>query len=242
MKNQNAAFMTPLLALLVIGFACSVNAQTVSANSCSLTDVQRAVNSVARGGTVTVPSGNCSWSSTLTLTAGITLQGAGVDNTVITSSGTMISVAPDSTAIANGENIKISGFTFDGNNAASIFIDIQGASGITGTKPYRYLMIGDNKFQNGNPSSSTQVGAVIQSDANGNGQISGVIYHNTFDRCNIILRFFSNNDTREWANTAFNQFSTAARIISTSRITPSCTRPHIQATIPAGLKLVKVAG
>jgi len=198
--------MIPLLASMVFGFAITINAQTVPA-TCSYADVQTAVNSVARGGTVRVPSGNCSWSSTLTLTHGINLAGAGVGSTVITSSGTMISVAPDSTAIANGENIKITGFTFDGNNNAAIFIDIQGASGITGTKPYRYLLIGDNKFQNGNPSSSTQVGAVIQSDANGNGQISGVIYHNTFDRCNIILRLFSNNDTREWANTAFNQFT-----------------------------------
>jgi hypothetical protein len=207
MKKRNAALMIPLLAFVALGLGYRVDAQTMPANSCSETDVQAAVKNAGRGGTVTVPAGNCNWSSTLTLTYGVTLSGAGVGNTVITSSGTMISVAPDSTAIANGENIKITGFTFDGNNSASIFIDIQGASGITGTKPYRYLLIGDNKFQNSNPSSSTQVGAVIQSDANGNGQISGVIYHNTFDRCNIILRLFSNNDTREWANTAFNRFS-----------------------------------
>ena len=69
------------------------------------------------------------------------------------------------------------------------------------------MIIGDNKFQNTNPSSSTLVGAVIQSNADSNGQVSGVIYHNTFDRCNIILRIFSNDDTRESSNTAFNQFS-----------------------------------
>ena len=58
-----------------------------------------------------------------------------------------------------------------------------------------------------NPTSSTLVGAVIQSDADSDGQLSGVIYHNTFDRCNIILRIFSNDDTREWSNASFNRFS-----------------------------------
>src|SRR5262249_38719465 len=141
-------------------------------------------------------------------TYGITLAGAGVNSTVITSSGgvRLISVVPDSTAIANSENTKITGFTFDGANTASTLINIQGASGISDTKPYRYIIIGDNKFQNTSPSSSTLVGAAIQSDADTNGQIRGVIYHNIFDRCNVILRMFSNDDTREWSNTAFNQF------------------------------------
>ena len=34
-----------------------------------------------------------------------------------------------------------------------------------------------------------------------------MIYHNIFDRCNIILRLFSNDDTQEWANPAFNQLA-----------------------------------
>lgn len=207
MMKQSVALMILLVAMVVFTFATPINAQTVAANSCSQTDVQTAVNNAARGATVTVPAGSCTWSSTLTLTKGLTLAGAGIGKTVITSTAEMIDVEPDATTIANEDKIKISGFTFDGSNTAAIFIYIQGASGVTGTKPYRYLLIGDNKFQNGGPSSSTQVGAVIQAGANGNGQIRGVIYHNTFDRCNIILRIFSNNDTREWANTAFNQLA-----------------------------------
>ena len=207
MKKQSVTPLIPFLALM-FSLAISANAQTVAANSCSQTDVQTAVNNVARGGTVTVPAGNCSWSGTITLSKGVTLTGTGVGNTTITDSGTIFSITPDSTAIANGENIKITGFTFDGASTAQTLINIQGASGISGTKPYRYVIIGDNKFQNTNPSTASgQVGAVIQSSANGNGQLRGVIYHNTFDRCNIIMRIFSNNDTREWSNTAFNQFS-----------------------------------
>jgi hypothetical protein len=191
-----------------LGFApASGYAATVTAASCAQTAVAAAVGSANRNDTVTVPAGTCAWSSPVRLTKGITLTGAGVGSTVITSSGSsvLISIIPDATTIANSEIIKTTGFTFDGANSASILINVQGASGITGTKPYRYLLIGDNKFQNANPSSSTLAGAAIQANADTDGQIRGVIYHNTFDRCNIILRVFSNNDTREWANTAFNQ-------------------------------------
>jgi hypothetical protein len=126
-------------------------------------------------------------------------------STVLTSTSTFIDVFPDSTAIANEEPIQITGFTFDGNNSLDIFLKLRGASGISGTKPYRYVLIGDNMFRNGSNSSSN--GVITAADANDNGQIRGVIYHNTFDRIDVMLRIFSNNDTREWANTAFNQFS-----------------------------------
>src|SRR5437016_5419452 len=109
MTKESAALTIPLLALAVLGFSITGNAQTVTANSCAQTDVQAAVNKTGRGGTVTVPAGSCTWGSTLALTYGITLAGAGVGSTVITSSGTMISVVPDSTAIANEEKIKITG-------------------------------------------------------------------------------------------------------------------------------------
>jgi len=195
--------------LLILSVASRASAVTVTANSCSVTDVQTAVNNAGRGGTVNVPSGSCTWSATLNLAYGITLTGAGAGATVITSSGgvTLISTTPDLIAVANGQSIKITGFTFDGGSTASALINIQGANGITGTIPYRNIIIGDNKFQNANPSSSTLVGAAIQANADSNGQIRGVIYHNTFDRCNIILRIFSNDDTGEWANIAFNQLS-----------------------------------
>jgi hypothetical protein len=209
MRKRNIAVIMPLLALALLGFATTGNASTVTANSCSKSDVQAAVASAGRGGTVMVPAGSCTWSSTLNLTYGITLTGAGVGSTVTTSSGgvALVSVIPDATAIANSENIKITGFTFDGAGGSSTLISLQGANGDTGTKPYRYIIIGDNKFQNANPASSTLVGAAIQANADNNGQIRGVIYHNIFDRCNIILRLFSNDDTQEWANPAFNQLA-----------------------------------
>ena len=49
-----------------------------------------------------MPSGSCSWSGhTLTITTGLTLTGAGMGSTVLTSTSTFIDVFPDSTAIAN---------------------------------------------------------------------------------------------------------------------------------------------
>jgi len=192
----------------VLGFRIPAYGATINAASCSQSAVAGALDAANRNDTVAVPSGTCSWSTPVSLTKGITLVGAGAGNTIITSSGgaRLVSVAPDSTAIANSENITISGFTFDGGGAsgADVLIEIQGASGITGIQPYRYLIVGNNTFQNTNTTSSN---AAIQADPNGNGQIRGVIYSNTFDRCNIILRAFSNNDTREWSNTAFNQSS-----------------------------------
>jgi hypothetical protein len=214
---QNGAMRLPLripcmLALLVVlHFAIPGKAQAVAANSCSLTDVQTAVNNAGRNGSVSVPAGSCSWSSPLNITTGITLTGAGAGSTIITSSGgiTLITANPDATAIANSENIKITGFTFDGANSSGILIQIEGANGISGTKPYRNYIIGDNTFRNANPASATggTVGACIQSLPDSHGQLRGVIYHNTFDRCNILLRVFSEDSTGEWSNTAFNQLA-----------------------------------
>lgn len=209
MRIRDLIAAASFLTLVSLGLATSGRAGTVTANSCSKTDVQNAISSAGRNGTVTVPRGSCTWNNTLTLTSGITLTGAGAGTTNITSSGgvILVSVSPDATAIGNSENIKITGFTFDGANSSGTLINLQGANGDSGTKPYRYVIIGDNRFQNANPSSSTLVGAAIQSNADSNGQIRGVIYHNVFDRCNIILRIFSNDDTAEWANSAFNQLA-----------------------------------
>jgi hypothetical protein len=209
MGIRDSAFLFVLGACVAFGLPEPEYAATITAASCSQNDVANAVSNAARGDTVTVPAGTCTWSTPVSITKGLTLSGAGVGKTVITSSGgsVLIEAQPDATAIANSQNITISGFTFDGANSSSILMQIEGASGISGTIPFRYMIIGDNTFKNTNPSSSTQVGAVIQAYANGNGQLRGVIYHNTFDRCNILLRIFSNNDTRESSNTAFNKIS-----------------------------------
>src|SRR4051794_14717151 len=61
-------------------------AATITAASPSYTDVKTAVTNAAAGDTVVVPAGAATWGSTLALSKGLTLKGAGIDQTVITSS------------------------------------------------------------------------------------------------------------------------------------------------------------
>jgi hypothetical protein len=200
MKKQSAALMIPLGALAVFGFPILVDAATIDAATCAQADVASAINSAARGDTVIVPAGTCAWSTSVSLSKGITLMGAGIDRTTITRSGVVIAVNPDTTAIANDDTIKINGFTFNGNNAALNLITVAGA-GASGAKPFTHLIIGDNKFQN--TSNTTSGSGVISTK----GQVRGVIYHNTFDRCNVIAKVMGSDDTTEWANTSYNKFS-----------------------------------
>ena len=176
-----------------------VNAATIVAASNSYTDVNTAVNTTAgRGDTVVVPvgTGTVTWPSTLTITKGVFLRGPGRDLLSIIRSGTAISVSPDSTAVNNEETIRVEGFTFDGNNAASYHIEIRG-TGATAAKPFKNLAIGNNRFKN-----STTVGS-----GNGaistTGQVRGAIFGNIFDRCNVILKIMGNDSTAEWENGHF---------------------------------------
>lgn len=194
-----------LLFALVFGLATTSNAQTLTANSCSLTDVQTAITGAPRGATVNVPAGSCTWGSTLTLTKGVNLIGAGLGSTVITNGvgdGTTLQISPDATAIANEETIKVAGFTFDGNGSGYGLIGINGAPD-AGTKPFKNLIITGNKIGN-TGSTSGQGNTCIY---NFTGQTRGVIYNNTFDKCDIVFRPMGSDTTTEWSNTAYNNFS-----------------------------------
>ena len=100
----------------------SANAATQvdrKAGSCSYEDVSSAVNTAESGDTVIVPAGSATWNKCLTITKGITLQGAGIGQTVIISSiaereGSLIRYAPASPSL--NEPFRITGFTLDANN------------------------------------------------------------------------------------------------------------------------------
>jgi chitodextrinase len=72
--------------------AATLAGNVISAASCSEEDVQVAIDSASAGDTVLVPAGNCTWSCQVHIRHGkkITLQGAGMDSTVITKSGETI--------------------------------------------------------------------------------------------------------------------------------------------------------
>ena len=153
--------MISLLAVVVFGLSTAINAQNVAANSCSQTDVQTAIRAAASGDTVTVPRGNCSWSSMITVTKAIHIQGAGVGNTIITLSAGGLFFNPTTGEVS--KVFEINGFTFNGNNA----ID---ETGYGKTPPITGLKIHDNAFNN----ASTGRAIFLA------GLEFGVIYHNTF--------------------------------------------------------------
>jgi hypothetical protein len=90
----------------------------VTATSCSITDIQAAVNQVkADGGTVRVPAGEAEAVGTIVLPGGVSLVGAGMDQTKLfrgpatdmMAGGTVISADG-----ANGRPIRISGVNLVG--------------------------------------------------------------------------------------------------------------------------------
>src|SRR5438067_656596 len=70
-------------------------AATINANSPSLSDVTTAVAAAVGGDTVIVPAGAASWTSVLTITKSITLQG----DTSVTNAGTQNPTTSDLTII-----------------------------------------------------------------------------------------------------------------------------------------------
>ena len=111
--------MKPLpLSLILFYFITSAHADVIHAASCSRADVQIAINSASNGDTVLVPSGHCTWSAGVTITGqGITLQGAGIDQTTIVDN--IASADTLRINISNTDAItRITGFTFNANNTA----------------------------------------------------------------------------------------------------------------------------
>jgi hypothetical protein len=91
--------------LILLMYPAAVAAETAA--SCSKTDVQTAVTNTSAGGTVTVPAGECSWSSGyVSIGKILTISGAGSDN-----SGTVLTTTGNSGfQVTTGiDNVRISG-------------------------------------------------------------------------------------------------------------------------------------
>jgi hypothetical protein len=72
-----------LATTLIFALSRLAGATTVNANSASQSDVAAAIASAADGDTITIPGGTASWTRTLQVRRGITIQGAGVGVTII---------------------------------------------------------------------------------------------------------------------------------------------------------------
>lgn len=172
--------LSPLVGLLTVGVFQPARAATFTATTCSRGDVGTAVIAALASpdgeNTVTVPAGQCTWNSSLVLTRGITLKGAGIGQTVITSAvspafGASIVHYAVTNPSAN-EPLRITGFTFDGNwNSGCVYLVRNSFTNSTYTTKAR---IDSNRFTRcGNTS---YPGRAIQVD----GLTFGVIDHNIF--------------------------------------------------------------
>jgi hypothetical protein len=97
-----------------------IKAATIAAKSVSPADVNAAVTLAADGDTVTVPAGTATWTSPLTITKGITLQGAGIGQTIIrdglTADNSLLVL--DTTA---GKFYRLTGFEFQPGTRTTVF-------------------------------------------------------------------------------------------------------------------------
>jgi hypothetical protein len=110
-----------ILALLAVGLLTTVvrtNGVTINAASPSFTDVASAISSASDGDTVIVPAGTATWTNQLTINVGITLQAAGIGQTIIIdglASGMLVSVQ-----LVPSKLTRITGIEFrDGGNRAT---------------------------------------------------------------------------------------------------------------------------
>jgi hypothetical protein len=118
--------------------AASESPATVQAVSCSQAHVQTAIDSARDGDLVTVPPGSCTWTGLVTVTRGVTLQGAGIDKTIIAHDHADVGLAVPS---VHGKFYRVTGFTFvDGPTSKKLAALIR----ITGNS--KTVRIDHNKF------------------------------------------------------------------------------------------------
>jgi len=153
------------------------DAATINASSCSMTDVSQAYNAATDGDTVIVPSGNCTWSSTLFIQKEVSIKGQGIGLTVI-----RLGSSVSAMSIQAGM-VRLSGFTFDCNNLEPYYkhmitVGWNDGGGCDGGYNIANWRIDSNKFTNCGPSDTLGKGAISVFGAG-----YGLIDSNTFDNC-----------------------------------------------------------
>jgi len=178
---------------------------TITALSCSQTNVQNAVNSASDGDTVLVPAGTCTWTVAggtacyegyivgVCVRKGITLQGGFGGTTTIAFGSSFtrggLQLYPDETSLINDETFEFTGFTFDGRGQ---LMNNEGLLNVasSGTTIMHNLKIHNNTFKNVSHT------AVIVG-----GAVNGVIYENIFTNVGYSVRSFG-RDNQGWSTFA----------------------------------------
>lgn len=117
-----------MLTSLLLGLA-RVDATVISARSVSFVDVAAAVAIAKDGDTVSVPAGTSTWTSTLTITKNIIVEGAGEGKTVIAEnlnragSPPLVNVSLSHELPPPGYSFRLTGFTFRSANVSILASD-----------------------------------------------------------------------------------------------------------------------
>jgi len=151
------------------------------AASCSQTDIQAAIDAASDGDIVLVPAGQCVWSTLVAHTPavsisgkGITLQGAGIDQTVITdTSGTSWGESMLHVMGMEGHPFRITGFSF-----IEIIDSEESTTGISIQGDCKNFRIDHNSFV----SEGANYTSVFV-----NGSTYGVIDHNDFYNGRVLV-------------------------------------------------------
>jgi hypothetical protein len=168
-----------------------------AADSPELADVQAAIDAAAPGDTVTIPVGSATWAYVLVITKGILLMGAGIGNTVITSSqDSIVSYIPDAANIAADSPFRVSGFTFSGGSGLNYdgMIYVENTSTSTAIT---HVRVDHCRFMD-------STGTAIWTQ----GQVYGVADNCAFDDMRITFRSMGLN-RYSWDNFPLSGFGTA---------------------------------
>jgi hypothetical protein len=167
----------------------SGTAWSCSAGS-TVAQVQTAIGSASAGATISFAAGSYSWGTSIVLSnsKGVTLQGAGIGQTIVTVTGAPI-IYMDTLSGNNTNAYRITGFTFQ-NAPANLVIWLYGNGTLNN------IRIDHNEFKN------FAVGAIaiFFGESTSKGKFYGVIDHNTFSGTNnfMSLKYLGPNDPAQW--------------------------------------------
>src|SRR5437762_991628 len=186
---------TLLLALFLGNVFASYCEATIYNSDGSATSVQALANQCLDGDTITLPTGTFTWSTTVTISKGITLQGAGSDLTIIGRSGTAPLIQIQN--LPSDLPVRITGIRFNapvGENGDLTTIYVTGTYG--GTWGYTQIRIDNCYFYGGERNIFFRYRA------------SGVVDHCTFQDVVIATEVYGDDDYA-WARAGAPQFGTA---------------------------------
>src|SRR4029453_222295 len=121
-------FLVALFLGVFLGSHCEANVWPSDGSAASVQYIHD--NEAQNGDTITLPAGTFTWSTTVTISKGITLQGAGSDLTVIERSGTAPLIQIQ--GLPSDLSVRVTGIRFNahvGQNGDLTSIYVTGPSG-----------------------------------------------------------------------------------------------------------------